>query len=109
MGRGYSDEARRDPGGGRCARGLPRLRGRRLHHRADRQCRWRLDHVLDGRSAAAAVRYLGAVDWALPASLLAVSVPGILASCPLATRVPGLVLRPVLAGTHVLVDSRPVA
>ena len=53
--------------------------------------------------------YLGAVDWALLASLLAGSVPGIVAGSLLAARVPELVLRPVLAGTLLLVGTRLVA
>ncbi len=52
--------------------------------------------------------YLGAVDWALLASLLAGSVPGIIVGSLLAARVPELVLRPILAGTLLLVGTRLV-
>jgi uncharacterized membrane protein YfcA len=50
--------------------------------------------------------YLGAVDVPLLLSLLLGSMPGIILGSLLATRAPELVLRPVLAGTLVLVGSR---
>ena len=50
--------------------------------------------------------YVGSVDWALLGSLLVGSLPGIAIGSHLASRVPDLVLRPVLAGTLILVGAR---
>jgi uncharacterized membrane protein YfcA len=50
--------------------------------------------------------WIGSVDWALLASLLIGSIPGIAAGSALASRVPDRVLRPVLAGTLALVGGR---
>ena len=52
--------------------------------------------------------YLGAVDWALLASLLTGSIPGIVIGSLLAAHVSELVLRPVLASTLLLVGMRLV-
>ena len=50
--------------------------------------------------------WVGSVDWALLGSLLVGSLPGIAIGSQLASRVPDAVLRPVLAGTLVLVGAR---
>ncbi|MGD0640089.1 MAG: sulfite exporter TauE/SafE family protein [Roseiarcus sp.] len=50
--------------------------------------------------------WIGSVDWALLASLLIGSIPGIAVGSALASRVPDRVLRPVLAGTLALVGGR---
>jgi len=49
---------------------------------------------------------LGSVDWSLLVSLLIGSVPGIGLGSQLASRVPDRVLRPVLAGTLVVVGAK---
>ena len=49
---------------------------------------------------------LGSVDWAVLSALLTGSLPGILVGSYVATRVPDLVLRPVLATTLILVGGR---
>jgi uncharacterized membrane protein YfcA len=50
--------------------------------------------------------WIGSIDWALLASLLIGSVPGIAIGSALASRVPDRVLRPVLAGTLALIGGR---
>jgi uncharacterized membrane protein YfcA len=50
--------------------------------------------------------WIGSVDWALLASLLIGSIPGIAVGSSLASRVPDRVLRPVLAGTLALIGGR---
>ena len=50
--------------------------------------------------------WIGSVDWAMFASLLIGSIPGIIVGSALASRVPDKVLRPLLAGTLVLVGGR---
>jgi uncharacterized membrane protein YfcA len=50
--------------------------------------------------------WIGSVDWALLASLLIGSIPGIAVGSALASRVPDRVLRPVLAGTLALIGGR---
>jgi uncharacterized membrane protein YfcA len=50
--------------------------------------------------------WIGSIDWALLASLLIGSIPGIAVGSALASRVPDRVLRPVLAGTLALVGGR---
>jgi len=50
--------------------------------------------------------WIGSIDWALLVSLLIGSLPGIAMGSQLASRVPDRVLRPVLAGTLVLVGAR---
>ena len=52
--------------------------------------------------------FLGSVDWPLLAALLTGSVPGIIIGSYLSARVPDAVLRPILAGTLVLVGGRLV-
>jgi len=52
--------------------------------------------------------FLGSVDWSLLASLLTGSVPGIILGSYISARVPDAVLRPILAGTLVLVGGRLV-
>lgn len=49
---------------------------------------------------------LGSVDWGVLGALLTGSLPGILVGSYVATRVPDLVLRPVLATTLILVGGR---
>ncbi len=49
---------------------------------------------------------LGSIDWPLLGSLLIGSIPGIMAGSALAGRAPDRVLRPVMAGTLVLVGVR---
>ena len=49
---------------------------------------------------------LGSVDWGVLGALLTGSLPGILIGSYVATRVPDLVLRPVLATTLILVGGR---
>ncbi len=50
--------------------------------------------------------WIGSIDWALLASLLIGSIPGIAMGSALASRVPERVLRPVLAGTLALIGGR---
>jgi uncharacterized protein len=50
--------------------------------------------------------WIGSVDWAMFASLLIGSIPGIIFGSALAARVPDRVLRPLLAGTLALVGGR---
>jgi len=50
--------------------------------------------------------WIGSIDWALLASLLIGSIPGIAVGSALASRVPERVLRPVLAGTLALIGGR---
>ncbi|WP_237480529.1 sulfite exporter TauE/SafE family protein [Lichenibacterium dinghuense] len=50
--------------------------------------------------------WVGSVDWALLGSLLVGSLPGIAVGSQLASRVPDAVLRPILAGTLVIVGAR---
>jgi len=52
--------------------------------------------------------FLGSVDWSLLAALLTGSVPGIILGSYISARVPDAVLRPILAGTLVLVGGRLV-
>jgi len=52
--------------------------------------------------------WLGSVDWALLASLLVGSIPGIMIASHFAARVPDRVLRPLMAGTLALVGGRLV-
>jgi len=52
--------------------------------------------------------FLGSVDWPLLASLLSGSVPGIIIGSYVSAHVPDAVLRPILAGTLVLVGGRLV-
>ena len=52
--------------------------------------------------------WLGSVNWALLASLLSGSIPGIILGSYLAVRVPDAVLRPILAATLVIVGTRLV-
>ena len=49
---------------------------------------------------------IGTIDWALLVSLLIGSLPGIALGSLLAARVPDKVLRPILAGTLILVGGR---
>lgn len=49
--------------------------------------------------------FLGSVDWPLLTSLLSGSLPGIMLGSYLSVRVPDAVLRPILAGTLMLVGS----
>ena len=51
---------------------------------------------------------MGSVDWTLLTSLLVGSLPGIAIGSHFASRAPDVVLRPVLAGTLVLVGSKLV-
>lgn len=53
--------------------------------------------------------WLGSVDWALLASLLIGSLPGIFIGSHLSTRVPERVLRPTLAAMLILVAGRLIA
>ncbi len=50
--------------------------------------------------------WLGSVDWALLASLLIGSLPGIFIGSHLSSRVPERVLRPTLAAMLILVGGR---
>ena len=50
--------------------------------------------------------WMGSVDWALRASLLVGSLPGIFIGSHLSSRVPEQVLRPTLAAMLVLVAGR---
>ena len=50
--------------------------------------------------------YVGSVDWALLGSLLVGSLPGIAIGSQVASRVPDAVLRPILAGTLMIVGAR---
>ena len=50
--------------------------------------------------------WIGSIDWALLASLLIGSIPGIAIGSSLASRVPDRVLRPVLAGALALIGGR---
>ncbi len=50
--------------------------------------------------------WIGSIDWALLASLLIGSIPGIAVGSALASRVPERVLRPVLAGALALIGGR---
>jgi len=50
--------------------------------------------------------WIGSIDWALLASLLIGSIPGIAIGSALASRVPDRVLRPALAGTLALIGGR---
>ena len=50
--------------------------------------------------------YMGSVDWALLASLLIGSLPGIAIGSQIASRVSDRVLRPVLAGTLAIVGAK---
>ncbi|HEY1940962.1 MAG TPA: sulfite exporter TauE/SafE family protein [Roseiarcus sp.] len=50
--------------------------------------------------------WIGSVDWAMFASLLIGSIPGIIVGSALAARVPDRVLRPLVAGTLALVGGR---
>ncbi len=52
--------------------------------------------------------WLATVDWALLASLLVGSIPGIMIASHFAARVPDRVLRPLMAGTLALVGGRLV-
>jgi uncharacterized protein len=52
--------------------------------------------------------WLGSVDWALLASLLVGSIPGIMIASHFAARVPDRVLRPLMAGTLAVVGGRLV-
>jgi uncharacterized protein len=52
--------------------------------------------------------WLGSVDWLLLTSLLAGSLPGVIAGSYLAVLVPDMILRPVLAATLVAVGARLV-
>jgi hypothetical protein len=51
---------------------------------------------------------LGSVDWGMLASLLAGSIPGIIAGSAGAARIPDVVLRPILAAVLALVGARLV-
>ena len=51
---------------------------------------------------------LGAVDWAMLASLLVGSIPGIIAGSASAPRIPEGVLRPILAVVLALVGAKLV-
>jgi len=52
--------------------------------------------------------FLGSVDWPLLTSLLSGSVPGIILGSYLSAHVPDAVLRPIMAGTLVVIGSRLV-
>jgi len=52
--------------------------------------------------------WLGSVDWPLLTSLLAGSIPGIVLGSYLSAHIPDTVLRPILAGTLIVVGGRLV-